>query len=319
MQTYTYLNNQVAGPGCPELVSLLICDIKEVWSASYNMENIIEIENLIFEYISGEEHDHISRAIDGVNIAVAKGSFTAVIGRNGSGKSTLAKNINALLLPTSGTVYVKGMDTKDEKLLWDIRQTAGMVFQNPDNQLVSSVVEDDVAFGPENLGVEPAEIRKRVHESLTAVDMLDARKKAPHLLSGGQKQRIAIAGVVAMRPECIIFDEPTAMLDPKGRQEVMDIIKKLHEEGITVVLITHFMDEAAQADRVIIMDAGRIVLDGKPRDVFAHADEIRAIALDVPLAVELSEKLRSRGIDIPQGIITMEDMVEFVCQSKQRT
>lgn len=281
------------------------------------MEDIIKIENLIFEYITGEEHDHRTRAIDGVSLNIGRGSFTAIIGRNGSGKSTLAKNINALLLPSEGAVYVNGMDTKDEELLWDIRQTAGMVFQNPDNQLVSTIVEDDVAFGPENLGIEPAEIRKRVHESLAAVNMLSARNKAPHLLSGGQKQRIAIAGVVAMRPDCIVFDEPTAMLDPKGRQEVMDIIKKLHGEGITIVLITHFMDEAAQADRVVIMDGGKIVLDGKPEEVFIHTNEIRAIALDVPLAVEISEKLRAKGIDVPQGIITMEDMVEFVCRSKQ--
>jgi len=279
------------------------------------MDNIIKINNLIFEYKRDEDQEVI-RAVDMVSLNIERGSFVAVIGRNGSGKSTLAKNINALLLPTSGEVIVDGFNTKDESALWKVRQTAGMVFQNPDNQLVSSIVEDDVAFGPENLAVEPKEIRKRVDESLKAVGMYEERMKAPHLLSGGQKQRIAIAGVVAMKPKCIILDEPTAMLDPKGREEVMTIIKKLHKEGITILLITHFMDEAARADRVIIMDKGRIVMDGQPKQVFARSDEIRKLSLDVPLPVELAERLRKEGFEVPLEIITTEEMVDFICQYK---
>ena len=279
------------------------------------MDNIIKIDNLIFEYKRDEDQEVI-RAVDQVSLNIERSSFVAIIGRNGSGKSTLAKNINALLLPTSGEVNVDGFNTRDESALWKIRQTAGMVFQNPDNQLVSSIVEDDVAFGPENLAVEPKEIRKRVDESLKAVGMYEERMKAPHLLSGGQKQRIAIAGVVAMKPKCIILDEPTAMLDPKGREEVMAIIRKLHKEGITILLITHFMDEAARADRVIIMDNGRIVMDGQPKQVFARADEIRKLSLDVPLPVELAERLRKEGFEVPLEIITAEEMVDFICQYK---
>ena len=279
------------------------------------MENIIVLENLVFEYREEEEDIISKRAVDDVTLSIKTGSFSAIIGRNGSGKSTLAKNINALLLPSSGAVYVKGMDTRNEELIWEIRQSAGMVFQNPDNQLVSSIVEDDVAFGPENLGIDPIEIRIRVDEALEAVDMVDAKRKGPHLLSGGQKQRIAIAGVVAMRPDCIIFDESTAMLDPKGRQEVMSIIEKLNREGITVVLITHFMDEAAKADYIFVMDDGKVVMEGNPKDIFARADELRELCLDVPLAVEISEALRTRGIDVPDNLITIEEMVDFVCQS----
>ncbi|HZK56392.1 MAG: energy-coupling factor transporter ATPase [Peptostreptococcaceae bacterium] len=279
------------------------------------MDNIIKIDNLIFEYKRDEDQEVI-RAVDQVSLNIERGSFVSIIGRNGSGKSTLAKNINALLLPTSGEVNVDGFNTKDESALWKIRQTAGMVFQNPDNQLVSSIVEDDVAFGPENLAVEPKEIRIRVDESLKAVGMYEERMKAPHLLSGGQKQRIAIAGVIAMKPKCIILDEPTAMLDPKGREEVMTIIRKLHKEGITILLITHFMDEAARAGRVIIMDKGQIVMDGQPKQVFARADEIRKLSLDVPLPVELAERLRNEGFDVPPEIITAEEMVDFICQYK---
>ena len=249
------------------------------------MENIIRIENLIFEYMTGEDDEKV-RAIDDVSLNIERGSFTAIIGRNGSGKSTLAKNLNGLLLPSGGTIYVKEWDTRDDSHIWDVRQSAGMVFQNPDNQLVSSIVEDDVAFGPENM------------------------------LSGGQKQRIAIAGVVAMKPECIIFDEPTAMLDPKGREEIMEIIRQLHDEGITVVLITHFMDEAVQADRIIIMDRGHVLLDGTPEEVFAEEEILREASLDLPLAVELAQKLRKRGIKIPKEIITVEGLVEFICQYK---
>ena len=283
------------------------------------MNSIVEINNLIFSYSreSGDTNDGciLHNAIDGVDLTIKKGSFIAIIGRNGSGKSTLAKNINALLLPSSGVVYVNGYDTRDQEHLWDIRQTAGMVFQNPDNQIVSSIVEEDVAFGPENLGISPSEIRKRVEDSLSAVNMGDYRKKPPHLLSGGQKQRIAIAGVVAMKPECIIFDEPTAMLDPKGRGEVMDIIGELNKEGITVVLITHFMEEAAMAERVIIMDEGRIKLDGSPSSVFAKRDELKSMSLDVPFVVELAHRLRQKGVDIPENTVSREDLVEYVCRS----
>lgn len=276
---------------------------------------MIRIEDLVFNYMRDEDQEQVS-AINGVSLEIKKGSFTAIIGRNGSGKSTLAKNINALLLPSSGAVYVNGYNTSEDENLWNVRQSAAMVFQNPDNQIVSSIVEDDVAFGPENLGVPPAEIRQRVDKSLKAVNMYPHRKKAPHLLSGGQKQRIAIAGAIAMRPECIVFDEPTAMLDPKGRSEVMSIIKELHDEGITVVLITHFMEEAAQAERIVIMDQGNIAMDGTPREVFSRVDEIRNMNLDVPLPVELCYRLRKRGIHIPETIINMEEMVEFLCQYK---
>ncbi len=279
------------------------------------MENIIRIENLIFEYRHDDEEPPI-RAINDVSLQITKGSFTAIIGRNGSGKSTLAKNLNGLLLPSGGTIYVKDWDTKDDQYVWDVRQTAGMVFQNPDNQLVSSIVEDDVAFGPENLGVDPVEIRNRVEKALADVNMGKYKKKAPHLLSGGQKQRIAIAGVVAMKPECIIFDEPTAMLDPKGRSEIMSIIDELHEEGITVILITHFMEEAVKADRVIIMDQAEILLDGTPEQVFAEEETLRNANLDIPMAAMLAQKLRKRGIPVPQDVITVERLVEYVCQYK---
>ncbi|WP_312093189.1 energy-coupling factor transporter ATPase [Aminipila sp.] len=279
------------------------------------MENIIKIENLKFSYIREADQVMVD-AIKDVSFEVKKGSFVAVIGQNGSGKSTLAKNINALLIPTGGTIYVNGFDTRDDENIWEIRQAAGMVFQNPDNQLVSSIVEDDVAFGPENLGIPPQEIRVRVDDALKAVNMYEHRKKAPHLLSGGQKQRIAIAGVVAMRPDCIIFDEPTAMLDPKGRAGVMAIINKLHKEGITVILITHFMEEAAEADRVIIMDKGEIVLDGTPIEIFSETERIKALGLDIPVAVDLADKLRARGINIPKGIIRTEEMVDYLCQFK---
>ena len=277
------------------------------------MDNIITIENLIFEYTRGDESQPV-RAIDNLNLGIERGSFTAIIGKNGSGKSTLAKNLNGLLLPTEGVIYVDGFDTRDDDSIWNVRQTAGMVFQNPDNQLVSAIVEDDVAFGPENLGIEPAEIRRRVDKALSDVNMGQFKKKAPHLLSGGQKQRIAIAGVVAMKPKCIIFDEPTAMLDPKGRSEIMSIIGELHAEGITVILITHFMDEAVRADRVIIMHEGHILLDGTPQEVFEQEELIRSVNLDVPLMVEMGAKLRKAGIDVPRDIITEEKMVEFICQ-----
>lgn len=277
------------------------------------MDPIIRIENLIFEY-QKDENEVPKRALNNINLQIERGSFTAILGKNGSGKSTLAKNLNGLLLPTSGKVYVNGFDTSDDEHIWDVRQSAGMVFQNPDNQLVSAIVEDDVAFGPENLGVDPAEIRKRVDKALADVNMGAYKGKSPHMLSGGQKQRIAIAGVVAMKPSCIIFDEPTAMLDPKGRSEIMSIIKELNGEGITVVLITHFMEEAVHADRVIIMNEGRIFLDGTPGEVFAQEEKVRSVNLDVPLAVELAAKLRLKGIEVPADIIGTEEMVEYLCQ-----
>ncbi|MGN0718818.1 MAG: energy-coupling factor transporter ATPase [Anaerovoracaceae bacterium] len=278
-------------------------------------ENIIIIDQLSFSY-QREEEEKKKKAVDQVSLTFRKGSFTAILGKNGSGKSTLAKQLNGLLLPTEGVVYVGGFDTREEEHVWDVRQTAGMVFQNPDNQLVSAIVEDDVAFGPENLGIDPEEIRRRVDKSLEAVNMGKFRKKPPHLLSGGQKQRIAIAGVVAMKPQCIIFDEPTAMLDPKGRQEIMSIIRELHEEGITVILITHFMEEAAEAERVIVMNEGRVLLDGSPAEVFSQRQLLHSVNLDIPLAVELAGKLREKGIPVPENIISTEEMVEYLCQYK---
>jgi cobalt import ATP-binding protein cbiO 1 len=279
------------------------------------MENIIKIDNLYFQYPHGEDEEP-KLAIKGVSLEIEEGSFTAIIGQNGSGKSTLAKNLNGLLLPGKGAVYVSGMDTRDEDKIWDIRQTAGMVFQNPDNQLVSAIVEDDVAFGPENIGIDSVEIRARVDEALDAVKMGKYKRKAPHLLSGGQKQRIAIAGVVAIRPRCIIFDEPTAMLDPRGRKDIMEIIEKLHREGITVILITHFMDEAVKADRVVIMNKGEILLDGTPEHVFSQDELIRSARLDVPMAAEIAIYLRENGIDVPPEVVTAERLKEFVCQYK---
>ena len=276
-------------------------------------ENIIIIDQLSFSY-QREEEEKKKKAVDQVSLSFRKGSFTAILGKNGSGKSTLAKQLNGLLLPTEGVVYVGGFDTREEEHVWDVRQTAGMVFQNPDNQLVSAIVEDDVAFGPENLGIDPEEIRRRVDKSLEAVNMGKFRKKPPHLLSGGQKQRIAIAGVVAMKPQCIIFDEPTAMLDPKGRQEIMSIIRELHEEGITVILITHFMEEAAEAERVIVMNEGKVLLDGSPAQVFSQRQLLQSVNLDIPLAVELAGKLREKGIPVPENIISTEEMVEYLCQ-----
>ncbi len=279
------------------------------------MDSIIKIEDLVFEY-QRDVNEKPKRALNNINLQIERGSFTAILGKNGSGKSTLAKNLNGLLLPTSGKVYVNGFDTSDDEHIWDVRQSAGMVFQNPDNQLVSAIVEDDVAFGPENLGVAPAEIRKRVDKALADVNMGQYKGKSPHMLSGGQKQRIAIAGVVAMKPSCIIFDEPTAMLDPKGRNEIMSIIKDLNGEGITVVLITHFMEEAVHADRVIIMNEGEVFLDGTPGEVFAQEEKVRSVNLDVPLAVELAAKLRLKGIEVPEDIIGTEEMVEYLWQYK---
>ena len=279
------------------------------------MTDFIKVENLVFDYIKSEDGSTF-RAIDDVSFTVEKGSFTAVIGQNGSGKSTLAKNINGLLVPTGGKIYVDGLDTADPENIWDVRQKVAMVFQNPDNQIVSSVVEDDVAFGPENLGVDPQEIRKRVDDALKSVEMYEFRRKAPHLLSGGQKQRIAIAGAVAMEPECIVFDEPTAMLDPRGRREVMNVIHRLNQKGITVLLITHFMEEAAEADKVIVLDQGEVKMTGTPLEIFRRAEELKALSLGVPPAVDLAYRLRERGIEVPQDLLEVEDIVRYLCQLK---
>ena len=276
------------------------------------MENIIKVDNLIFEYTSDET---TYRAIDDFNLDIKKGEFVAIIGHNGSGKSTLSKNLNAILVPTSGDINIKGMNTKDENYLWDIRQTAGMVFQNPDNQIVATIVEEDVAFGCENLGIPSQEIRLRVDEALKNVDMYDLRERQPHLLSGGQKQRVAIAGIIAMRPECIIFDEATAMLDPSGRQEVMNTIKRLNKEyNITVLHITHFMEEAVEADRVIVMEKGKLALEGTPREVFSNVTRLKEIGLDVPYMTELAHLLKEDGLDIRDNILTVDEMVGELCQ-----
>lgn len=276
-------------------------------------DNIIEVKNLSFDYET-EDGDKY-RAIDGLSLDVKKGEFVVIIGHNGSGKSTLSKNLNAILVPTEGDILVNGMNTKDEDKLWDIRQTAGMVFQNPDNQIVATIVEEDVAFGPENLGIEPAEIRKRVEESLKSVGIYEFKDRQPHLLSGGQKQRVAIAGIIAMKPDCIIFDEATAMLDPSGRKEVMKTIKKLNrEDNITTIHITHFMEEAVDADRVIVMEKGKKVLEGTPREVFKEIEMLKNIGLDVPYMTELSYMLNKEGIKIKDDILTVDEMVEELCQ-----
>ena len=272
------------------------------------LDTMIKIEDVTYEYTSFNDEKLL--ALKGVNLTINKGEFVVILGHNGSGKSTLAKMMNSLLVPTTGKVLVNGMDTRDENKLWDIRQTAGMVFQNPDNQLVATIVEEDVAFGPENQGVDPKEIRRRVDKALDIVEMSDYKKHAPHLLSGGQKQRVAIAGVLAMKPECIILDEPTAMLDPIGRKEVMNTIKKLNkEENKTIVLITHYMDEAVEADRIVVMEEGQIVMEGTPRQVFSQVEKVKGFGLDVPQVTELAYELRKEGIDVRSDILTVEEMV----------
>jgi len=275
------------------------------------MEQIIVTDDLHFHYESDEEGDTPEDVLKGIDLSIKEGEFVAVLGHNGSGKSTLAKHINAILLPTEGKVTVDGIDTADEERLFELRQRAGMVFQNPDNQIVSSIVEEDVAFALENLGVPYEEMRKRVDDSLKAVGMYEYRLHSPAQLSGGQKQRIAIAGIIAMQPKCIILDEPTAMLDPQGRREVLATIQRMNrEQGVTIVLITHYMDEAAQCDRVVVIDKGSIVMDGTPREVFSQVERIKAIGLDVPQAAELAYKLREAGCDIPEGILTEEECAE---------
>ena len=275
---------------------------------------IIKASKLIFDYIRRDEDDkveEVNRAIDGLTLDIKKGEFVAVLGHNGSGKSTFAKQINGILLPTDGTVLISGMDTADDSHIWDIRKTAGMVFQNPDNQIIGNIVEEDVGFGPENLGVPTDEIWRRVDKSLEAVGMTAYRLKSPNKLSGGQKQRVAIAGVMAMRPQCIILDEPTAMLDPNGRAEVIRTVHELNrQEGITVLLITHYMEEVIDADRVLVMDDGRLVMDGTPREIFSKVKELKSYRLDVPQVTELSYELKQAGVDLPDGILTMKELLD---------
>lgn len=279
-------------------------------------ESIIKTEGLRFQYTTAEGAAPV--VLDEVSLEIEPGSFVAILGHNGSGKSTLAKHMNGILLPSGGKVYVGGMDTADDSLLLDIRRTVGMVFQNPDNQIVANVVEEDVAFAPENLGVPPEEIRRRVDDALKAVGMFEFREHAPHLLSGGQKQRVAIAGVIAMAPRCIVLDEPTAMLDPVGRKEVLDTVKKLNREsGVTVVLITHHMDEAAQADRLVVMSRGRIVADGPPKRVFADVEGLKDVGLTVPETVELCYELRRQGLDLPLDALSDEECAQALYRALQ--
>lgn len=269
------------------------------------MENIISVKDMTFEYVS---IDSKFRAIDNLNLEVKQGEFVAIIGHNGSGKSTLSKNLNAILVPTEGDIYIDGMNTKDEAKLWDIRQTAGMVFQNPDNQIICTLVEEEVGFGPENIGVPTDEIWQRVADSLQAVGMYSFRKASPNKLSGGQKQRVAIAGIVAMKPKCIILDEPTAMLDPSGRKEVISVLHELNEkENVTIILITHYMEEVIGADRVFVMDAGKIMMEGTPRQIFSNVEHLKELRLDVPQVTELAYELKKAGVPLPDGILTKEE------------
>lgn len=279
-------------------------------------EKMIFCKDLFFKYMNYEDKTE-KIAIDNVSMDVKEGEFLVILGQNGSGKSTIAKHMNALILPSGGKMFVDNLDTSNNSNLWDVRSKAGMVFQNPDNQLVATVVEEDVAFGPENLGVEPLEIRKRVDESLKSVGMYEYRKHAPHLLSGGQKQRIAIAGILAMMPKCIILDEPTAMLDPIGRKEVISTIKSINKNNkITIVLITHYMDEAAQADRIIVMDNGKKNMEGTPREIFSQVEKMKKIGLDVPQVTELAYELNKEGVNISTDILNIDEMVSELCQLK---
>ncbi len=277
------------------------------------MGDIITANGVSFGY--PKENNELNVVLRGVSLTIREGEFVAVLGHNGSGKSTFAKHLNAILVPNEGTVTVCGIDTREEDRLYEIRQQVGMVFQNPDNQIVATIVEEDVAFGPENMGVEPSEIRRRVDEALADVGMAEYKAHAPHQLSGGQKQRIAIAGIIAMRPRCILLDEPTAMLDPKGRREVMSTLKRLNREhGITAVLITHYMEEAAEADRVVVMNDGQVLLDDNPRAVFSHVKELKRVGLDVPQATELCYELRKAGYDLPEGILYEDECAQAIAQ-----
>ena len=279
-------------------------------------EKMVICNELVYKYPQSE-NEQPKVAIDGLNLEVNKGEFLVVLGHNGSGKSTFAKHINALVLPTEGEVCVDGLRTSLESNLWNIRNVAGMVFQNPDNQIVATIVEEDVAFGPENLGLDPKEIRKRVDEALKSVQMYEYKKHAPHLLSGGQKQRVAIAGILAMMPKCIVFDEPTAMLDPFGRKEVIRTIKEINQKhGITIILITHNMEEAVEADRIVVMDSGKIVMEGKPKEIFRNVPVMKKIGLDVPQVTELAYELKQNGINIGSDILTINEMVNALCQLK---
>ena len=279
---------------------------------------IVRTEKLTYEYIRRDEEGNvegITTAVDQVDLDVEPGEFLAILGHNGSGKSTLAKHINAILYPAEGTVWVDGMDTGDESMVWNIRQTAGMVFQNPDNQIIGQVVEEDVGFGPENMGVPTREIWERVEESLKAVGMYEYRKHSPNKLSGGQKQRVSIAGVLAMHPKCIVLDEPTAMLDPRGRKEVIRAVRGLNQvEGITVILITHYMDEIVHADRVCVMDSGQIAMEGPPREIFSQVEKLKSLRLDVPQVTLLAYELQQRGIALPDGILTTEELADALCR-----
>ncbi len=279
---------------------------------------MVETEKLTYEYEKRDENGNITgtnKAIDGIDMQIRPGSFVAILGHNGSGKSTLAKHMNAILVPTGGTMWVDGKDTKDAEELWNIRQSAGMVFQNPDNQIIGTVVEEDVGFGPENLGVPTDEIWRRVEESLKSVGMIQYRTHSPNKLSGGQKQRVAIAGVVAMEPKCIVLDEPTAMLDPNGRKEVIRTVEKLRKEKqVTVILITHYMEEVIDADEVFVMDSGHIVMHGTPREVFSQVEKLKQYRMDVPQVTMLAEELRKRGLTLPRGILKREELVKALCQ-----
>ncbi|EJP6472028.1 energy-coupling factor transporter ATPase [Clostridium sporogenes] len=282
------------------------------------MNEMIKCNNVTYKYESNKEDDSTQKiALDDVNLTIKKGDFVVILGRNGSGKSTIAKHMNSLLIPSEGTVYVDNLDTRNLENTWNIRNKAGMVFQNPDNQIVATIVEEDVAFGPENLGIPQEEIRSRVDESLKKVNMYEYRRHAPHLLSGGQKQRVAIAGVLAMRPECIIFDEPTAMLDPSGRLEVINTIKEVNKKyGITIVLITHFMEEAVEADKVIVMDSAKVIKEGTPKEIFKEVEMMKKIGLDVPQMTEIAYYLRQHNVEIPSDILTIDEMVDELCQLK---
>ena len=278
------------------------------------MANFIEVKDLVYRYSKEQGDDNLCPAIDHVSIEIKRGEYIAIAGSNGSGKPTLARCLNGLLLPTEGEILVDGMDTNDDDLIWDIRKKIGMVFQNPDNQIVSSMVEDEVAFGPENIGIENPELRKRVDNALKSVGMYEYRNREAHKLSGGQKQRIAIAGAVAMRPDCIVFDEPTAMLDPKGRSQVMKVIRELNDQGITIILITHFMEEVAEADRVLVMKSGKLLADSVPEDVFADTNLIESAGLEIPAAVLLRNELIENGISLSHEVINKDDLVDALCR-----